>query len=168
MTGAQPADRADKRSASFCSGAKRSASFCSRAMRSVSLCAGKQPMTPFESLKSRREFLAVARTGKRAVRPGLILQMGDKHVDVPGAEIAGPRPGLRIGFTVSKKVGNAVERNLVKRRFRALARQVMADGADPTRDYVLVGRKTAVKRPFGLLQKDLERALEELTMEKKQ
>ena len=144
MTGTQPADRPETRSVDF--------------------VGGEQSMALFESLKSRREFLAVARTGKRSVRPGLILQMGDKHVDGPDASKTTPR----IGFTVSKKVGNAVERNLVKRRFRELARHVMAEKADPTRDYVLVGRKTAVKRPFELLRQDLERALEDLKLEKKQ
>lgn len=138
MTGVQPADRPDKRSVDF--------------------VMGEQAMPPFDSLKTRREFLAVARSGRRAVRPGLILQAGNKHDGAQGSAKTPPR----IGFTVSKKVGNAVERNLVKRRFRALARLVMAQRADPARDYVLVGRKTAVKRPFGLLQKDLERALDEL------
>lgn len=138
MTGVQPADRQDLRPGVF--------------------LLGEQPVSAFESLKSRREFLAVARTGRRSVRPGLILQAGTKHVEGPRALKTIPQ----IGFTVSRKVGNAVERNLVKRRFRALARLVMAEKADPARDYVLVGRKTAVKRPFGLLQKDLERALVEI------
>lgn len=143
MTGVQTADREDLRPGVF--------------------SLGEQSLSSYKSLKSRREFLAVARTGRRSVRPGLILQAGTKHVEGPRASNTIPQ----IGFTVSKKVGNAVERNLVKRRFRALARLVMAKRADPARDYVLVGRRTAVKRPFGLLQKDLEQALDDLEREKK-
>ncbi|MCH8862894.1 MAG: ribonuclease P protein component [Proteobacteria bacterium] len=132
-------------------------------------------MATFRTLKSRRQFLAVARTGRRSVRPGLILQVGDKHVE--GSEPPAPgqgagqriahKTGPRIGFTVSRKVGNAVARNRVKRRFRVLARDLLADAADPARDYVLVGRRTAVTRPFALLQKDMEQALQDLK-EKKQ
>ncbi len=150
MTKAQPADRADLRSAVF--------------------VVGEQTLATFRTLKSRRQFLAVARTGKRSVRPGLILQVGDKHDEGPKQPATGQGAGQRIdhgtgpgiGFTVSRKVGNAVARNRVKRRFRVLARDLLADAADPARDYVLVGRRTAVTRPFALLQKDMQQALKDL------
>lgn len=132
--------------------------------QSAVLCVGEGALPAFDTLKSRRQFLAVARTGKRSVRPGLILQAGDKHDEGPGSSRCSPR----IGFTVSRKVGNAVERNRVKRRFRVLARQLLAEKADPARDYVLVGRRGAVKRPFGLLQKDLEQAMRDLETERDQ
>ncbi len=152
MTKAQPADRADLRSVTFSRGG----------MRPVTFSVGERPMAAFRTLKTRRQFLAVARTGKRSVRPGLILQVGDKHGEgkLPGE--AGRGTGSRIGFTVSRKVGNAVARNRVKRRFRVLARDLLAGAADPARDYVLVGRRTAVTRPFALLQKDMEQALQDL------
>lgn len=151
MTGNKPADRPDLRSVNFCHGGPRSVDFI----------VGKSSLASFRTLKSRRQFLAVARTGRRSVKAGLILQMGDRHGErqLPGA--AGPQ----IGFTVSRKVGNAVERNLVKRRFRALTRHLLAERADPARDYVLVGRRAAVKRPYSLLRQDLERALGDLERE---
>ena len=162
MTKAQPADRADLRSVNFFRGGMRSVNFSRGGAGSAEFVLGGQPLAAFRTLKTRRQFLAVARTGKRSVRPGLILQVGDKHGEgqLPGE--AGPRTGPRIGFTVSRKVGNAVARNRVKRRFRVLARDLLAEKADPARDYVLVGRRTAVTRPFALLQKDMEQALQDL------
>lgn len=156
MTKAQPADRADLRSVNFFSGGMRSADFV----------VGEQPLATFRTLKTRRQFLAVARSGKRSVRPGLILQVGDKHGEGSKQPATGHRTAQRIGpgigFTVSRKVGNAVARNRVKRRFRVLARDLLAEKADPARDYVLVGRRTAVTRPFAQLQKDMEQALQDL------
>lgn len=66
---------------------------------------------------------------------------------------------MRVGFTVSKKVGNAVERNRVRRRLRVVAADVLPHRAHAGRDYVIIGRRTALTRAFGDLKRDLETAL---------
>jgi len=74
----------------------------------------------------------------------------------PSGLDAGP---VRVGFTVSRKVGNAVERNRVRRRLREVARQIMPGHARSDLDYVLVGRQAALKREFAELRLDLIGAL---------
>ena len=69
---------------------------------------------------------------------------------------------MRVGFTVSKKVGNAVVRNRMKRRFRALAREVMPVSGLPGSDHVMIGRAGGIERDFSALRSDLERALEKV------
>jgi len=104
-----------------------------------------------ETLTRRADFLACARARKHAM-PGMIVQ----------ARPTG-RDGARIGYTCSKKVGNAVRRNRAKRRLRAAARAVMPDRARPGWDYVLIGRAGATaERPFDALTRDLETALDML------
>jgi len=66
----------------------------------------------------------------------------------------------RVGFTVSKKVGNAVTRNRMKRRFRALAGEVIPAAGHAGCDHVMIGRSAGIERDFGLLRQDLTRALE--------
>jgi ribonuclease P protein component len=85
--------------------------------------------------------------------PGFVLQV---------APVPGPQPFVRVGFTVSRKVGNAVVRNRVRRRLREVVGLVMPGRAHPGLDYVLVGRQAAVKRDFATLQKDLFEALKRL------
>ena len=69
---------------------------------------------------------------------------------------------MRVGFTVTKKIGGAVIRNRMKRRFRALAREIVpVDGFAGT-DHVMIGRATGVERDFGLLRSDLTGALGKL------
>ena len=68
-------------------------------------------------------------------------------------------PGMRIGFTVTKKIGNAVVRNRMKRRFRALARDVLAREGLAGADHVLIGRSGGIERDFATLGADLSRAL---------
>lgn len=110
-------------------------------------------------LLSRKDFLRVAAGRRKWVAPGLILQAcaGD------GAAGTGPHAeGRRVGFTASKKVGNAVARNRAKRRLRAAAREVMSDAALAGTDYVLVARMETVSRPYALLKQDLETGLRRL------
>ena len=107
-------------------------------------------MFSFETLKKRADFLAAAKT-RRAPMPGFLLQGRDRR---DGTQT------VRVGYTCSKKVGNAVIRNRAKRRLRALARSVMPECAKPGWDYVLVGRAgETVSRPMAELEKDLALAL---------
>ena len=87
--------------------------------------------------------------------PGFVLQAAPAPADLD-------RPAVRVGFTVSRKVGNAVERNRVRRRLRELARDVMPAQARPDLDYVLVGRQAALKRDFATLRQELVEALKRL------
>jgi ribonuclease P protein component len=110
------------------------------------------PVVPFDvkRLKTRPEFLAAARA-RREATPGFVLQA--RRTDRQDGTI-------RAGFTCSKKVGNAVERNRSKRRLREAARAVLPRLGRPGWDYVLIGRRdTTADRPFDTLVSDLERAL---------
>ncbi len=108
-----------------------------------------------ERLKTRRQFLHVAGAGRKWVAPGLILQV------CPHEE--GEVADVRVGFTVSRKVGGAVVRNRARRRLRQAAERVMPEQAAGARDYVLIGRRTTtIGRPFEELIVDLETALARL------
>jgi len=107
------------------------------------------PATPgLARLKKRREFLRAAARGKRAARPGLVLQA-----------LAVPEPSLRLGFTVTKKIGNAVIRNRARRRLKEAARLTLPGMALSGWDLVLIGRDATAERPFPLLIEDLRAAL---------
>ena len=122
-------------------------------------------MAALERLKRRPEFLRVAATRRKHVAPGLILQARRRE---PAAGEAAREPAEagvtapRVGFTVSRKVGNAVARNRARRRLRAAADAVMRDHAAPGDDYVLIGRAGTLTRPFAALVADLEAALKRL------
>jgi ribonuclease P protein component len=100
-------------------------------------------------LKTRADFLRLAR-GRKWAAPGLVLQMAQTPVDSSQA---------RAGFTVTKKIGNAVVRNRAKRRLREGARTVLPLYASPGCDYVLIAREATPKRPFASLIDDLKQAL---------
>lgn len=110
-------------------------------------------------LKKRSDFLTVAK-GKRWHAPSMVVQM--IHTSTPHAtqELqTKPQSGPRVGFTVTKRVGNAVARNRVRRRLRAAAHQIVPVYGKAERDYVLIGRKAALEQPFECLLDDLKRAL---------
>ena len=69
---------------------------------------------------------------------------------------------MRVGFTVTKKIGGAVVRNRMKRRFRALAREIVPAKGFPGADHVMIGRAKGIERDFGLLRTELAGALERL------
>ena len=69
---------------------------------------------------------------------------------------------MRVGFTVTKKIGGAVARNRMKRRFRALAREIVPVKGMAGADHVMIGRAKGVERDFGLLRSELESALDRL------
>ncbi|NNL18730.1 MAG: ribonuclease P protein component [Boseongicola sp.] len=103
-------------------------------------------------LTKRADFLAAARA-RRVSRPAFTLQMRKSDVE----------DRIRVGFTCSKKVGNAVARNRAKRRLREIARLVLTEHGKPGHDYVLIGRReTTATRPFDQLCTDLETALIEV------
>ena len=65
----------------------------------------------------------------------------------------------RVGFTVTKKIGGAVIRNRMKRRFRALAREIIPANGIPGSDHIMIGRAKGIEREFGALRADLLQAL---------
>jgi ribonuclease P protein component len=100
-------------------------------------------------LKKRAEFLAVAAKGAKAPMPGLVLQLMPREDDAP----------FRVGFTVTKKVGNAVVRNRTKRRLREAVRLALDPAAHRGFDMVVIGRDRTADRPFADLLEDVRRAV---------
>lgn len=92
--------------------------------------------------------------------PGFVVQVAPAPADLVPSDLGGPL--IRVGFTVSRKVGNAVVRNRVRRRLREIARQVIPAHARADLDYVLVGRQAALGREFAMLRADLLQALKRL------
>ncbi|HEY9080640.1 ribonuclease P protein component [Magnetovibrio sp.] len=120
-----------------------------------------------ERLKTRPEFLRVAATRKKWASPGLILQVKSHPADGLSARTDG---FLRVGFTVSRKVGNSVARNRAKRRLRALAAEILPRcliGGDQEPnlagyDLVIIGRRATLTRPYPKLVDDLLKALRKM------
>lgn len=107
-------------------------------------------------LKKRSEFLRVAGAGRKWVAPGLVLQA--RRHDLGEGESAGIFP-VRVGLTVSRKVGNAVKRNRARRRLRAAVEQIISGHAKEGYDFVVIGRTATLSRRFAALLGDLETAL---------
>ena len=111
-----------------------------------------------KSLKRRAAFKAVA-GGRRVSRPGFVLQ-AMKNGGAPRAKADDRQP--RFGFTVTKKIGNAVMRNRIRRRLREAVRK--AEGqAEKATDYVLVGKRAALTLQFERLVTDLMSGFEVLS-----
>jgi len=106
---------------------------------------------PISTLKNRAEFLRV-RSGRRWSTPSFALEARSRASEAEAT-------GARVGFTVSKKVGNAVVRNRVRRRLKALVRALRPDSLRADYDYVLIARPAAADRSYQELQSDLEVAI---------
>jgi len=116
------------------------------------------PKSAVERLKRRADFVALSRARNSSGQPGLVLQAARrtaKHLD---------KDGIRVGFTASKKVGNAVRRNRAKRRLREAARLVLEPNSLAGHDYVLIARAATAERPFASLCKDLQKAMKRLNV----
>ena len=114
----------------------------------VSVC-----VPSIEILAKRAQFLKAA-SARRQSAPAFLLQGRDRRDE---------SPGIGIGFTASKKIGNAVCRNRAKRRLREIARMLLPTHAKPGWDYVLVARpQSTIARPFADLLADLETALRQI------
>jgi ribonuclease P protein component len=105
-------------------------------------------LVAMERLKRRTDFRAAA-AGLRASVGTFVVQARRRAEDGP----------VRIGFTVSRQVGNAVERNRVRRRLREMVRLSAGGGMHDGHDYVLIGRRAALAVPFGQMRRELDTAL---------
>jgi ribonuclease P protein component len=114
-------------------------------------------------LTQRSEFLHAAAQGRKSAMPGLVLQAVRPAVkrrveeDTDGDEVP-----FRVGYTASRRVGGATQRNRAKRRLREAVARVMPGHAKPGHDYVVIARAATVHRAFDDLLKDLETALARL------
>ena len=120
-----------------------------------------------DHLKKRSEFLAVAGTNRRYTTPGLVLQArpisnDDRQVEAEGAKACPARTAVRVGFTATKKLGNAVIRNRAKRRLREAARLVLAERTADGAELVLVARRETGDMDFAALRQNLAQALDEV------
>jgi ribonuclease P protein component len=109
-------------------------------------------MRGYSVIKKRSDFLAANR-GKRYATPGFVLLVKDRQDD---------DPAIRLGITITKKVGNAVIRNRMRRRFRALALEMLGDKGKSGADHILIGRDGGIEKDFAELRADMARALDKL------
>jgi ribonuclease P protein component len=98
-------------------------------------------------IRKRADFVAANR-GLRVARPGFVL-----------LTLANSGQGKRYGITVTKKIGNSVVRNRMKRRFRELLRDALPAQGLADHDHVLIGREGGVERDFSKLREELAAAL---------
>ncbi len=104
------------------------------------------------TLKERRDFLRV-RQGQRARFPSLVLEAAPTPDGVPAENT------IRVGYTCTKRLGNAVRRNRIKRRLRAAARDVLSRMGQPGNDYVIIGKVETADLSFTQIVTDLEKAV---------
>ena len=113
-------------------------------------------------LKKRADFLNVSKDGLKSSRPNLVLLA--KRQEKRGVI---PEYSCRVGFTASKKVGNAVQRNRCRRRLRAAVRELMPRFGIDNYDYVIIGKASTVTASYSWVTKDLREALISIAKERK-
>lgn len=126
------------------------------ALKAVSASAPKSFDTPqlvVSRLKKRQEFLHVAASGNKMVTRTMVLQYREQS---PAGLCA------RVGFTVSRKQGNAIARNRIRRRLKEAFRLTQAEILVPGWDVVVIGRHTAKQCPFSIIEQDMRYALGKL------
>ncbi|MEO1015852.1 MAG: ribonuclease P protein component [Pseudomonadota bacterium] len=106
------------------------------------------PAKPPATIKARRDFLAARRAPSKGT-PGFLLVRKDRRDLEPA----------RVGYTLTKKLGNAVRRNRIRRRLKAVVRDAFPGVASQGCDYIVIARPAAGTRPYALLLDDMKRAL---------
>ena len=109
-------------------------------------------MRGYSIIKKRSDFLAANR-GKRYATPGFVLLVSDRQDE---------DPAIRLGITITKKVGNAVVRNRMRRRFRELMRELLGEKGKAGADHILIGRDGGIEKDFAELRADMAKALGKL------
>ena len=105
------------------------------------------------TLKKRRDYLRVRGAARHWAAPGLVLQAASTPATETQSDL------VRVGYTASRRIGNAVARNRAKRRLRAAVAHVMPTSAQCGCDYVVIARAATLTRPFDALMGDLAAAL---------
>jgi ribonuclease P protein component len=120
-------------------------------------------MSGIPRLQKRSDFLRVAAYQRKVVMPTMIVQLAERSlVDKDGQDL----PKLRIGFTSSKKVGNAVKRNFARRRLRAVVEAICNSFLFSGQDIVVIARPATVTASFAALLRDFHQALIRLRLSK--
>lgn len=116
----------------------------------------KPASKPIKRLQKRADFVATASRGKKWISKTVIVQVRPTPLDAADDDT------IRLGFTVTKKQGNAVLRNRIKRRLREAGREIIAQYGKAGHDYVLIGRTLTASCPYEDLTRDLKWCLKRL------
>jgi ribonuclease P protein component len=101
-----------------------------------------------KTIKKRIDFLKVSKNGKKIFTKGFILQKYKRNMD-------SEKETIRVGFTITKKIGGAVVRNKIKRRFRAIMREIFAKYLKKNYDYVIIANKKSLIMDYKELKSDV-------------
>lgn len=104
---------------------------------------------PYTIIKKRSNFLSANR-GRRFAHHGFVLLVHNRNDN---------DDTIRLGITITKKVGNAVIRNRMRRRFKELMREMLPSEGKPGADHILIGRNDGIEMDFAQLRRDLHKAL---------
>ncbi|MCH2547511.1 MAG: ribonuclease P protein component [Alphaproteobacteria bacterium] len=121
------------------------------------------PRPDITRIKKRKHFVAAASKGNKVVATTLVLQGYPTPVPAKALSAAdydtNIPPPIRVGFTVTKRVGNAVIRNRVRRRLKAAADQLLLEHGLSGWDYIIIGRAKAINEEFDIILRDMRYAI---------